>query len=142
LEATKSGYAAHDPRHKQHDRSVASAQYLADHMHDVPVLVIPCVTVPLAEVPLLLTVSALASVLPATWSLMLAARARGLGTAMATLTVQYQKEIGDILGLPSDVSHCGVVPLAYYTGASFSPVQRLALSDVAYHDRWDHQLPS
>ena len=37
-------YAATDPRAAQLPRVVDSAQYLADHMHEAPVLVIPCVT--------------------------------------------------------------------------------------------------
>jgi len=56
-------------------RLIDSATYLAEHMHDVPVLIIPCVEAPLVQGT---GPGAYASILPATWSLMLALRARGV----------------------------------------------------------------
>src|SRR5262245_57454785 len=37
-------YGEHDPRRAQHERTVDSAQYLTDHIHEVPVLLVPCVS--------------------------------------------------------------------------------------------------
>src|SRR4030095_10651375 len=42
-------------------------------------------------------------VLPAAWSYVLAARARGLGTAWTTLHLRYEKEISVLLGMPPDI---------------------------------------
>jgi nitroreductase len=130
-----------DPRFEQFERSLASAQHLADHFHEIPALVIPCVTSRLEQISLAWMATMFASVLPATWSFMLAARTRGLGTSLTTLTVLHEREVAAILGLPDDVTHCAVVPVAYYTGSAFSPVRRLPLRDVAFHDRWGQQLP-
>ena len=59
-------------------RLIESATYLAERLHDVPVLVIPCVESPAGQG---MGPGVYASILPATWSLMLALRARGVGSA-------------------------------------------------------------
>ena len=41
------------------------------------------------------------SILPAFWSFMLAARARGLGTAWTTLHLMHEAEIAELLGVPA-----------------------------------------
>ena len=41
------------------------------------------------------------SIIPATWSLMLALRARGLGTAWTTLHLVYEREAAVILEIPT-----------------------------------------
>jgi hypothetical protein len=90
-----------------------SAQYLADHLHEVPACVISCVEAKLDGLALFGTATLLASVLPATWSFMVAARTRGLGSTITTLTVMHERQVGEILGLPESVTHCGLVPVAY-----------------------------
>src|ERR1700692_5006975 len=62
-----------------------SASYLAEHLQEVPVLGIPCIEGRYEKAPHLWTAIAWGSILPATWSFMLAARPRGLGTAWTTL---------------------------------------------------------
>src|SRR5215471_15015442 len=94
-------YAEDDPRRAQQPRVVTSARYLADHMGEVPVMVIPChegrVDRPGATNR---DIAGLyGSVLPAAWSFMLAARARGLGTAWPPLHLMYEREVADLLGI-------------------------------------------
>ena len=79
---TTYAYRDDDPRAAAHPRVVSSSQHLADHLHEAPVLLVPCVMGRIDDTPHFRTVTALASVLPAVWSFMLAARARGLGTCM------------------------------------------------------------
>src|SRR5260370_995598 len=95
-------YERDDPRRKQLPRVAASAQYLADRMHEVPVMVIPCIEgrVDRPGVSNLEIAGLYGSILPAAWSFMLAARARGLGTAWATLHLRYEREVANLLGLP------------------------------------------
>jgi nitroreductase len=134
-------YRDDDPRRDQHARTVDSAQYLTDHLHEVPVLLVPCVSgyQPGADLAWLGTL--FASVMPAVWSFMLAARARGLGTVLTTLTMMRATEMNDILGIPPNVMQCGVIPVAYYTGGGFSPAKRLGLDAVAFNNRWKTPLP-
>ena len=58
--------------------------------------------------------SAFGSVLPAVWSFMLAARARGLGTTWTTIHLFHEREAAEVLGIPYDeVSQVALIPLAH-----------------------------
>ena len=48
------------------------------------------------------------NVLPAMWSFMLAARARGLGTAWTTMHLMQEQAVADIVGIPFDERAAGV----------------------------------
>lgn len=76
------------------------------------------------------------SLLPAAWSFMLAARARGLGTAWTTLHLMYEDEAARLLGLPPKVRQGALIPTAYYTGDGFRPAPRQPLGEVLHIDRW------
>jgi nitroreductase len=70
-------------------------------MGQVPVQVIPCITVRSAWEAAQSQASLWGSLLPAAWSYMPACRARGIGTAWTTLHLQYETEIAGLLGLPA-----------------------------------------
>jgi len=124
-----------DPERAAVQRRVGdSAAYLAEHMEQVPVLVIACLRV---TRPLEGNQAALwGSLLPAVWSYMLAARARGLGTAWTTLHLTHEDEVAELLGLPEDVRQGVLVPTAYHTGETFQPARRQPLDEVLHVDRW------
>ena len=114
----------------------SSSAYLAQHMGEVPVLVIPCITVQPAWPAGESQAGLWGSLLPAAWSYMLACRSRGLGTAWTTLHLQYETEIAGLLGLPDDIRQGALIPTAYYTGETFRPAERRPLADVLHVDRW------
>ena len=62
-----------------------AVRYLADHIHQVPVHVVPCVEGRTDRAPVVAQASRWGSIVPAAWSFMLAARARGLGTVLDDL---------------------------------------------------------
>jgi nitroreductase len=77
------------------------------------------------------------SIYPATWSFMLAARARGLGTAFTTLHLFFEKEAAEILGIPyAEVLQTALIPVAYSKGTDFKPAQRDPLSRLMHWDTW------
>jgi nitroreductase len=102
-------------------RVSSSSAYLARHMAQVPVLVIPCITVRPAWPPGETQAGLWGSLMPAAWSYMLACRARGLGTAWTTLHLHYETEIAALLGVPGDIRQGALIPTAYYTGDTFRP---------------------
>lgn len=112
-----------------------SAQYLADHLGEVPVLVLACIEAA-AELPAENQAGLWGSLLPAAWSYQLAARARGLGTAWTTLHLAYEREVGELLGIPAHVRQGVLLPTAYYTGDTFRPAKRAPLDTVLHLDRW------
>jgi nitroreductase len=121
----------------QQDRVTASANHLAEHMGDVPVQVIACTNGRVDGVPAMMAASALANVLPAMWSFMLAARARGLGTAWTTVGLMKEREIADVVGIPFDeVQQVCLTPLAHTVGTDFRPAMRPDPDTIIHWDGW------
>ena len=89
-------YCTYREMHKQRPKAfperdarfVESADYLADHFQEVPVLVIPCAEMRSSDPSTFMQASLYAQVLQAAWSFMLALRARGLGSCWTTWRVQ------------------------------------------------------
>jgi len=77
------------------------------------------------------------NILPAMWSFMLAARARGLGTCWTTLHLFQEQAVADVLGIPFDsVQQACLSPLAFTKGTDFKPADRLPLSQVMHWNSW------
>jgi nitroreductase len=124
-----------------HEERVArSAEYLARNYHRVPVMLIPCISgrVGSAEKdPSVSQASHYGSILPAVWSFMLAARARGLGTSWTTLHLIYEQEAAAVLGIPFDsVTQVALIPVAHTIGDSFRPAPRKPLDDILHLNGW------
>ena len=77
------------------------------------------------------------SILPAAWSLMLAMRARGIGTTWTSLLTARSKEIAGILNVPEGVTQTVMLPAAYTLGASLKPATRQPAEAVTFWNRWD-----
>lgn len=120
------------------ERVMSSASYLAEVLDRVPVHVIPCVAGRVESVPLVIAQASIyGSILPAAWSFMLAARARGLGTCWTTLHLMHEQEAAELLGIPFDeITQCALIPMAYTRGTDFKPGPRKAMDDVVHFDRW------
>ncbi|MEM9255010.1 MAG: nitroreductase family protein [Pseudomonadota bacterium] len=120
------------------ERVLSSAQYLADHLHEVPALLIPCCTgrPDMPEAPLALQAALFGSILPSVWSFMLAARERGLGTCWTTLHLVHEQAIGKLLGIPEDHAQVALIPIAYTVGTEFKVAARKPLDDALHVDEW------
>lgn len=132
-------YAENDPRRTQQPRVVSSAQYLADRMGQVPVMVIPCIEgrVDGPATSNLAIAGLYGSILPAAWSFMLAARARGLGTAWTTLHLKYEREVAELLGIPYQrITQAALITLGYFTGEDFKPAERIPLDSIVHWESW------
>ncbi|MFD7919428.1 nitroreductase family protein [Streptomyces sp. NPDC059740] len=145
LEAMKA-QAAEDPDR----RGVWQASvHLAEHLHRVPVLVVPCLSVtpgqfeerfarmgfsgPLEHVAHSVYYG---SIWPAMWSLMLALRLRGLACAVTALHLARDRQAADVLQLPDDVTQAGLLAVAHPRGDSFRPAPRRTVQEVWHQDRW------
>ena len=122
-------------------RVVSSAEYLANNLEKAPVFVIPCIYGRVENIPAPMGVVAQAStygsILPAAWSFMLAARARGLGTAWTTLHLLHEADAAGILGIPyAEVTQCALIPVAYTKGTHFSAGPRKPLDPILHVDSW------
>ena len=122
------------------ERVYSSAAYLAEHMHEAPVLLIPCIEGRADQATsnaALRQASQYGSILPATWSFMLAARARGLGTCWTTLHLMFEEEAAEVLGIPYEtVTQCALIPVAYTKGHDFKPAERKSLDNLLHLEGW------
>jgi nitroreductase len=129
------GPTAAKPAPDSMQRIVSSTAWLAQHMGDVPVLVLACIRAG-RELPAGNQAGLWGSLLPGVWSYMLAARARGLGTAWTTLHLEREAEVAEILGLPPKVHQGALIPTAFYTGDTFKPAAREPLDTVLHINGW------
>jgi nitroreductase len=129
-------YEPTDLRAKQMPRILDSATYLAEHLHEAPVHVIPCIQGRVEQAGVVGQASVYGSILPAAWSFMLAARSRGLGSAWTTLHLIFEKDAAKLLGIPDDVTQTALLPVAYFTGKDFKPANRVDPRSVTHWDAW------
>jgi nitroreductase len=120
-----------------YERVTTSADYLGEHMGEVPVLVIPCIEGRIEQLPFSGQAALWGTIIPAAWSFMLAARARGLGTVWTTIHLAYEREAAEILGIPYEqVTQAALIPLAYTIGTDFKLAPRDPLDTMLHWDGW------
>jgi len=114
-------------------RVAASADHLGEHLGEAPVLVLGCNE----GTDRASARAGLGNILPGMWSFMLAARARGLGTAWTSMHLAREKDIADIVGIPYEtVAQAVLTPLAYTKGTDFRPAPRPEPDSVIHWDTW------
>ena len=122
------------------ERSASSADFLGENMGKVPAMLIPCIvgrTDNEAGANVLSQTAVLGSIIPAAWSFMLAARARGIGTAWTTLHLMHEKAIADLLGIPyDDYMQIALIPIGYTRGTDFKPAYRPPVETVMHINQW------
>ncbi len=116
-------------------RVYASAEYLAQHFGEVPVLILVC----LRDAPPpggFLAASHYGSVFPAVQNLLLAARGLGLGATLTTLHKLHDAEVKELVGLPEQVETIELIPVGYPVG-KYGPTNRVPVDEVMHLERWD-----
>ena len=123
-------------------RMIAAVEHLAAHFGEAPVIVAACLdrrqlgAMVDARLQWRDPVPVLASVLPAVQNLILAARARGVGTVLTTLHRARHDELRALLGIPPEVEVIALLPLGY-PEKPFRPLRRPPVGAFAFRDRWD-----
>ena len=107
---------------------LAAAEHLADHIHEAPVWIVPCLAGPRQP-------GSGASIFPAVQNMLLAARALGLGATLTTLYLTHEKEAEAAMEIPDTHHSYAILPVGYPLG-KFGPVRRAPLGDVVYDDKW------
>lgn len=121
------------------ERVMASAAHLAEHLAEVPAIVVPTI-VGLHDGsgrPGLFD-----SVVQSVWSFCVALRARGLGTAWTTAILGKRQELAEVLGVPAGNTQIAMIPVAWYTGDTFKQAPRHPARTVAFIDRYAHTWAS
>ena len=124
------------------NRTVGAAHHLAEHFHEVPVVVAVCV----AGIDLTLTDeqgpldigSVLGSVFPAIQNFILAARSFGLGTSLTTVHRIEQQACRDILGAPAHQQIVALLPVGHPRGR-WGVARRKPAEKVTSWNRWGNR---
>ncbi len=118
-------------------RVLDSVFHLVDHLHQVPVHVIPCIEGRTEGKSVFAQASRWGSIMPAVWSFMLAARSRGLGSVWTSFHLAHEREAAELLGIPYDeVMQAALIPVAYTIGTDFKPATRAPLESMVHWDHW------
>ncbi len=116
-----------DPESAEFLRIQRSAQHLADHFEEYPLLLFSFVQFDPSG----------GSIFPATWSAMLAARAEGIGASLTTVMIFRIDEVLKILGVPKEegwlVSSC--ICFGYPTG-TWGVAARRPVHEVSFRNQW------
>jgi nitroreductase len=146
--------------HSGSRRNHESARWLVEHLHEVPVLVIPCVLGKPAteqeirhceelwrtadgsggsfqpQADIVFDATFYGSIFPAIWSFQLALRSRGLGSSITTLHLPFHRYIADELGIPRQATQVALLPVAYTKGNDFSAPERIAARSLTFWNDW------
>lgn len=115
------------------ERVMESAAHLAEHLAEVPAIVIPTI---IGRHDGGSRPGLFDSVIQAAWSFCLALRARGLGTTWVTAALQDEARVKEILGIPEHMTEIVLFPVAYTKGTEFKRVPRRPAREIAYFDRF------
>ena len=115
-------------------RMLDAVLWQADNLQHIPALIIACYRFD-EPVPQGGATRAGGSIWPAVQNLLLAARALGLGTVLATPHFFVPGAMEAILGAPSDVTIAAALPVGYPKG-NFGPTKRPAAERVVSWDRF------
>ncbi|NCY15555.1 MAG: nitroreductase [Actinobacteria bacterium] len=130
-------YDETDSRAQRQPAVTDSANHLAEHFAEVPILMIPLIEGRLDNLPAFAAASTWGSLLPAVWSFMLALRSRGLGSAWTTLHLPSEREAAELLDIPYDrFTQGGLFPIAYTIGTEFRPAPRIPTDQIVHWDTW------
>ena len=129
-------YEAEDPRQQQKDAMLKSGGYLMENLERAPVMIIPCIEGRFETDDVFTQASMWGSILPATWSLMLALRSRRLASAWTTLHLFHEAEVATLLGIPAHYTQAALLPVAWLSGGDLKPAKRLPVEQVTYWDNW------
>lgn len=124
-------------RNEQQQRTARSAEYLAENLHRAPALVLACGLGRVDGQPAFKAINFAASVHPALWSFMLAARLHGLGTCWTGVSLNDEARTAAIVGIPHDeVTICALTPVAHTVGTDFKPALRPEPDEVIHWEVW------
>ena len=137
LEAWDSAYSGRMPRSGISPSIYRSADHLAHHMAEVPVLIVVCME---GGRPGPGHLTRGANIYSAVQNLLLVARALGLGTALTTIHTRHEEEIKALVGIPENVATAALIPLGFPAeGEHFGGSRRRPASEVTFHEKWGNR---
>jgi nitroreductase len=127
-----------DKRFSQQQKMFSAGVDLMKHLHEVPVLILACAEGRVENEGPDAQATLYGSIFPAVWSLLLAFRARGLGSVLTTLHIigHFERDMARVLELPASVTQAALLAAGYFTGSDFKPAQRAPIRNCIHWERW------
>jgi nitroreductase len=123
--------AARDPAFPEAGRRMQrAALHLAEHLHEVPVLLFVAGWTRRGE-------PQLQGLMPAVQNILLACRAVGLGASLTTLHRSFGEECDRWLGLPESCPTCALIPIGWPRGRYGRPPRR-PVDECLFWERYSH----
>lgn len=119
--------------------AMRSAAYLAEHLAEVPVIVIPTIV---GRHDGSGSPGLFDSVIQSAWSFCVALRARGLGSAWTTAVLAKAPELKELLGIPDEITEIAMLPVAWTKGTDFRPVARTPARQITFFDGYGRTCES
>lgn len=122
------------PASRSEARSITSSSHLAEHIHEVPVLILACIQHDGSPSD----IGRGASIYPAVQNMLLAARGLGLASVLTTRPRrEFEKEIKELLGIPENVDTAALLPMGYPAdGVGYGPTNRQPVEGVTFGEKW------
>ena len=119
-------------------RAADSADYLGQHIMDVPVWILAATNHPGTDI------HHGASIYPAVQNMLLAARALNVGSVLTTRVRRgFEDQIRSAIGLPEGWATAAMIPLGWpQDGYKYGPTTRRPAHEVTHWDKWGAQQES
>jgi nitroreductase len=118
---------------KMHEASAI----MLENLHKMPAMLIPLMPGRVEGKSAAAQAAMWGSIVQAVWSFFMALRERGLGSCWTTITINREKEIAEILGIPLDkYTQAGLFPIAYTAGTDFKRAWRKPVSEVLSYNKF------
>lgn len=137
LEVIRDGALASGLLDKETEKVYRNALILVEGIQNAPALILCCLQGRPGQGGIHLS-TYYGSIYPAIQNLMLAARAKGIGSTMTTLHKAREQDIKTILGIPDDVETIALIPLGYPQGQWGRP-RRRPQSEVTFWNSWGNR---
>ncbi len=125
---------------EQLDRVLRNADHFADHLQDVPVLVVACAHIdgvhPTDTELDRLSVVGGGSIYPAVQNFLLGCREAGIGAALTTLLCMYEPQVKELLSIPDDVITAAHIAVGHRPKDFPTKLDRIGLDQMVFSDTW------
>lgn len=125
---------------EQMDRALRNADHFADHLQDVPVMVVACAHLdgvhPTDTELERLSVVGGGSIYPAVQNFLLGCREAGIGAALTTLLCMFEPQVKELLQIPDDVITAAHIAVGHRPKDFPTKLDRIDLDQVVYSDTW------
>jgi nitroreductase len=129
---------------RQAAKMLAAGDYLADHFHETPLVLVFCFNpknMAITDEKLeRVSVVGGASIYPAVENALLACRAEGLGCVLTTLLCECEPLVSELLAIPEPWATAAHVPVGYPVLRGHGPIRRRPVDKLAFSDTWGEPL--